>query len=123
MANQAIRVFIDSPLPGMIGRGEVAGHGEELLQGLVAMEFGAVIEGDRLEHAAMLTNRLDAHPGDFLRGPRLHFLDDHQARLPLYKGNYAMMPVASDHGIPFPVPELLARLYSGRAGGDMAFPG
>ena len=46
LADQTVGVFICTAFPGMIGRREIAGHRESLLNRFVAMELRAIVEGN-----------------------------------------------------------------------------
>lgn len=88
----------------MVGSGEVTRYRKDILEFLVPMELGAIIERDRLEVFLMLSNSLDACLVDFFDGSSLDLLDYKEACLPFDKRYDAMMTVAANHRIAFPVP-------------------
>lgn len=104
MANEAVGILVGAPFPGMVGSGEVTRYRIELLDPLVAMEFGSIVKRDRLEVYLVFSNGLNACLVDFLDCSSLDLLDDKEAGLPFYERDDAMMAVAAKHRIAFPVP-------------------
>lgn len=89
----------------MIGISEVARYRKCFFELLIAMEFGAIIKRDRLEAFPMLAYGLNAGPVHLFDGTGLDLFDDKEACLPFHERNDAMMAIASDHCIAFPVPD------------------
>ena len=90
----------------MIGSSEVAFEREVLFKLLVAMELGAVVEGDRLETGAMFLDGLQGGLGNGSGGSRVQLFDDGEAGLSFNEGENAVVEIAADHSIAFPMTEL-----------------
>lgn len=105
----------------MVGIGEVASYRKSLFELLVAMELGAIIERDRLEAFPMLAYGLHAGPVHLFDGTSLYLLDDKEASFSFDERNDAMMAVAADHGIAFPVPDACSMFNLHRPFLDHAF--
>src|SRR3954468_24112063 len=56
LSKQAIEVLVATSLPRVVRRGEVNLHWEALFEQPVVMELGPVVEGDRLEAPAVLSD-------------------------------------------------------------------
>lgn len=70
------------------------------------MEFGSVVEGDRLEGGLVF---LDSTQGGLRHGgssSRLQLLDNNEAGLSFNECENAVMEIAADHGVSFPMTEL-----------------
>ena len=89
----------------MVRMSEVAFQSRGFFELLVSMEFCAIIERDRFEVFPMLTYGFYASLVDLFNGPSLDLLDDKEASLPFYQRNDAMVTVATDYRIAFPVPD------------------
>jgi len=79
LSEQAIEVFVASPLPRMIGRGEVALDREDALQDLITVKLGAVVEGQGTDLFPMLGDGVGSGPGGLVGGARGEFLDHGKA--------------------------------------------
>lgn len=103
LAYKPIGVFIRAAFPGMVGRRKIACHREAVLEDLVAMKLGAVIEGNGPESLFMLQDGRYARVGDFLGGPGSDLLDYDEAGFALDEGHDAMMAILPNDGIAFPM--------------------
>src|SRR5438094_9750533 len=92
----------------MIRGREVNGEREALLEDRVVVEFGAIVERDGFEIAAMATDRAGGCSGHLILATRAQLTDDRVPGLALDYGWHAMAPIAALHGgaspppIPFP---------------------
>ncbi len=59
LADEAVEVLNAASLPGVIRCGEVAAQGEAVLECLIAMELGAIVEGDGLEVLRPFSNNVE----------------------------------------------------------------
>ena len=59
LAEEAIGVLIGPALPRMMGQGEVDGGAQTSLQGLVHMELGAVVRGERANAMGLIAEQSD----------------------------------------------------------------
>jgi hypothetical protein len=84
------------------------------------MEFSTVVEGDRLKAGLMFSDCLQGGLCHRSGGPRLQLLDNSEAGLPFNKSEKAVMAIAADHGVSFPVTELQTGLDHRRPLRDMA---
>ena len=89
----------------MVRGGEVAFHREELLKGLVAMELRTVVECDCLEVVLVFLKGLGSGLGDSFGSSGVQLFDDGEARHAFYQGEEAVVRIAADDGISFPVAE------------------
>ena len=119
LPNEPIEVLVTASFPGMVGRGEVAGNREALLEHGEVVELGAVVEGDGLEVSCVLADRLQRRPRHLGLGTGLELFDDRQAALALDQGQQAMAHVLAHDRVAFPVAQFAASLDLGRAFGDM----
>lgn len=111
LPKQSIEVLVGAPLPRVIGGGEVALDWVNLLDGLVIMELGAVVERDRLEALAVLRDRCHRSLVDLGHRAARQLLDDGQARLALDQRQHAMVLVGPDDRVALPVPDAQPRLH------------
>lgn len=108
---QSVEVLVGAPLPRVIRGGEVALDRVHLLDGLVVMELGAVVERDRLEPLAVLRDRHHRRFVDLGHRAARKLLDDGQARLALDQRQHTVVLVGADHGVAFPVPDAQPRRH------------
>jgi len=87
----------------MIGVSEVAGHRVDLLELLVTMEFSAIIKRDCFEVFLVFANRLNARLIYFFDGPGFDLLYNKEASFPFDESDDAMVTIAANHRIAFPV--------------------
>ena len=59
LPHQAVGILVRATLPGVVGRGKVEGGAGRPFDVPIAVEFGSVVDGDRLEHVAMGANQLN----------------------------------------------------------------
>jgi hypothetical protein len=64
LANQAVGVLVRATFPGVVGVGKVEGGAGGLLDVAVAVELGAIVDGDGLEQVRMRADQLDAGNAD-----------------------------------------------------------
>jgi hypothetical protein len=76
LSDQAVEVLVAASLPRVVRRGEVDRHREARFEQAVVTELGAVVEGDRLEHAAVPSDGSGCRSRDFVLGARFQLLDD-----------------------------------------------
>ena len=82
LSKQAVEILVAAALPRVIRRSEVDLHWEALFEQSVVMELGSVVEGDRLEPAAVLSDGSggsSGHPRPLLRIRRLAGCDQPNA--------------------------------------------
>ena len=123
LADQAVEVLVAAPFPRMVGGSEVALEREMLLELLVAVELGAVVEGDRLESGVVFSYGVQSGLCHGSGGTRLQFFDDGEAGLSLNQSENAVMAIAANHRISLPVAELQTGLDLWRPFRDMALTG
>lgn len=115
MAQQAVGVLVDPPLPGRIGRGEVGVGLERGGHLLMLNEFGPVIEGQRLHLVRYGSEEAD----DSLLNRFRRFLWDRgtegEQGFALHDGDEGALPVRPNEGIAFPVPDPSLLGHNGRA--------
>ena len=120
LANKAIGIFVSAPFPGMIRGGEETLDRGLSLYFLVAMELSTVVKGDGDELALVLLDGLDAGLSDLEGGSGGYLLNDDEASSPFDERNNAVMAVAANDGIAFPVADFMARFHGLGALRDMA---
>jgi len=76
LSHQAVEAFVALSFPRVVRRGEVDLHWEALFEQSVVMELGAVVEGDRLEQPAVLSERAGRRTRDLVLGARLELHHD-----------------------------------------------
>ena len=123
LSHQAVEVFVAPSLPRVVRRGEVDLHWEALFEQLVVMELGAVVEGDRLEQPAVLSERAGRRTRDLVLGARLELHHDRVSSLALHQREHAVAQVAAHHGVAFPVAHALSSFDLARSLGDVALAG
>ena len=110
LSQQAVEVLVAAALPRVVRRGEVHGDRKASLQYGVVVELRAIVERERLEVAAMATDRAGGRGGDGVLVARRQLLDDGVAGLALDQSEDAMAHIAAHDGVTFPVAQLLAKL-------------
>jgi hypothetical protein len=90
----------------MVRSGEVALQGEVEFKLLVAMEFSSVVEGDRLKAGLVCLDSIQGGLCDRGGSSRLQLFDDSEAGLSFNESENAVMAIATDHGVSFPMTEL-----------------
>jgi len=123
LADEPVEVLVAASFPRMVGGGEVALEREVLLELLVAVELGAVVEGDCLEAGVVFSDSVQSGLCHGSGGTRVQLFDDGEAGLSFDEGENAVMAIAANHGVSLPVAELQAGLYLRRPFGDMALTG
>src|ERR1700690_552441 len=71
LANQPVEILVGSAFPRMVGGGEVALQREAQLEFFVTVEFGAVVESDRLETGLVFHDCIQSGLCHRSGGPRL----------------------------------------------------
>lgn len=121
LPKQSVEVFVGTPLPRVIRGCEVALDRMNLLDDLVIMKLGTVVERDRLEAPSVLR---DGHHGGLVdlghRAAR-QLLDDGHAGLALHQGQHTMVLVRADDGVTLPVPNSLPSFDLSGAFTDVPF--
>jgi hypothetical protein len=87
----------------MVWISKVACYGKLIFDRLVAMELGPIIKRDRLEVFPMLFNGFDTCIINFFNGSSMDLFYNDETGTPLNEGNYTMMAVSTDYGVPFPM--------------------
>src|SRR4051812_39149245 len=87
------------------------------------MELRAVVEGDRLELAAVPSDRPSCRPNYFSLGARLEFLHDREAGLALHQREHAVVQVAAHHRVAFPMAGALSSFDLYRTFAGISTPG
>ncbi len=105
----------------MIGVGEVAGYRIELLELLVTMEFRPVIKSYCLEAFLMFANSLKTGLVHFFDGPSFDLLNNKETSFSLDERDDAMVTIAADHRIAFPVADVCSVFNFKRSVLDHAF--
>jgi hypothetical protein len=119
LTDQTVEILVGPALPGVIRGSKVALEREALFEFFVPMEFGAVIEGDRLEAGLVF---LDCIQGGVRYGSGssgLQLFDDREAGLSFNESENAVMSIAADHCVSFPMAELGTGFDYGRPLRDM----
>ena len=113
MSDQAVGIFIQPPLPGMMGRGEIENDTGIILDGAVIMELGTVIRGDGPDTACLSMNEFNDPPVEVGRGPGLEFTDEGVFGFAFDHGNDTVMVIGPEHGVdlPVPVPRAVVRAW------------
>lgn len=106
LADQTVEVLVASAFPGMVRSSEVALQRELQFKLFVAMEFGSVVEGDRLEAGLMFLNGVQGGLCHGVGSSRDQLFDDSEAGFSFDESEDAVMAIAADHGISFPMTEL-----------------
>ena len=123
LADQAVEVLVAASFPRVVGGSEVALKREMLLELLVAVELGAVVEGDCLEAGAVFSDSAQSGLCHGIGSTRLQLFDDGEAGLSLDEGENTVMAIAANHRIALPVAELQTGLDLWRPFRDMALTG
>ena len=79
LADQAVEVLVAASFPRVVGGSEVALKREMLLELLVAVELGAVVEGDCLEAGAVFSDSAQSGLCHGIGSTRLQLFDDGEA--------------------------------------------
>jgi hypothetical protein len=119
LADQAVEVLIAAPFPRMVGGSEITLEREMLLELLVAVELGAVVEGDCLETGKVFCDSVQSGLCHGSGGSRLQLFDDGEAGLSFDEGENAVMAIAADHSVSLPVTELSTGFDGVRPLGNM----
>ena len=90
LSHQAVEAFVALSFPRVVRRGEVDLHWEALFEQSVVMELGAVVEGDRLEQPAVLSERAGRRTRDLVLGARLELHHDRVSGLALHQRAHAV---------------------------------
>src|SRR5437660_6798733 len=98
----------------MIRRGEVDLQREALFEQCVVVKFGAVVERERLELAAVTANGARRRLRYRVLVARGQLLDDRVAGLAFYQREHAMTQVTAHHRVTFPMPDVLSPLNFSR---------
>ncbi len=104
----------------MVRGGEVALQREALLELPIAMEFGTVVEGDGLKAGLVFSDCLQGGLCHRSGSTRLQLFDDSETGLPFDKSEKAVMAIAADHCVSFPMTELQTGFDHRRPLRDMA---
>jgi hypothetical protein len=121
LPDQSVGIFVSSPLPRVVGVGEVELHAGLFLQIAVGVKLAAIVGGDRQESLRVLLHQFAEPLVRGRRRPCLELSDEHIAGLSVYdRGDAA--PALSVDGVHLPVPDLGASLRFGRAVLDPSFP-
>src|SRR6185437_16613 len=87
----------------MVRIGEEEAHAGLLLDSLVIVELGAVVGGDGLEAAGMLTDQPHGALGQLILGSIGQLADQGVAGLALDQSHDAVLAAGADHGVDLPV--------------------
>src|SRR6266480_5832157 len=98
----------------MIRRGEVDLDWEALLEKCVVVELGAIVERERVEVAAVATNRTRGSSRHLLLSACAQLFDDCVAGLTLDQRKHTMAQIATHHGVAFPMADLLPSFHLDR---------
>ena len=79
LSDQTVDILVGSAFPRMIRGSEVALQREALLEVFVTVEFGAVVESDRLEAGLVFLNCIQGSVRHGSGGSRLKLFDDSEA--------------------------------------------
>lgn len=120
MADEAIGVFVGASFPRMVGSSKETRYRGLRLNVLIAMELSAIVKGYGDKLTLVLLDGLYTGLSDQDRGPGGDFLDNNEASCPFDEGDDAVMTIATDDGIAFPVADYMAGFHDLRALGDMA---
>jgi hypothetical protein len=120
LADQTVEILVGSAFPRMIGGSEVALQREALLEVFVTVEFGAVVESDRLEAGLVFLNCTQGSLRHGSGGPRLQLFDNSEAGFTFNESENAVMAIAADHSVSFPMAELRTGFHHGGPLRDMA---
>ena len=107
LPEQPVEVLVAASLPRVVRRCEVDLHREALFKLGLVMELGTVVEGDRLEASAVLSQRSRGRFGHLILGAALELLDDRKPGRALHQREHAVAQVAAHDRVSFPVPRLL----------------
>src|SRR2546421_12983607 len=99
----------------MIWRSEVGLHREALFCYCVVVEFGAVVERERLELMAVAADGARRCARHFILVPGGQLLDDCVPGLALHQREHTVAHITAHHGVALPMPELLARFDFSRS--------
>ena len=103
----------------MVGSGKVEPDFRFGFDLLIAMELGAVVQGDRLEQGRALPDRFEQRSRCLLLVARVELLDHRVPRASFHKCEDAVPQVRSHHRVALPVPEFLPGLGRRRALADV----
>ncbi len=117
LSDEAIGVLIGASLPGVVGCGEVEVSAGGGFDRLIAMELGAVINGDGTDSAGGSTDEFNRPAVGGLDGAGAEFADDREAGLAVDEGEEAV-PVCTEHGVTLKVADTSAVLCAWRSFGD-----
>ena len=106
LSYQTVKILVGAAFPRMVGCSEVALQGEVLLELYVAMEFSAVVKGDRLEAGFVFADCIQGGLSCRGGGARFQLFDDGETGFPFNESKNAVMAVAADHSISLPMTEL-----------------
>ena len=120
LADQAVEVLIASAFPRVVRGSEVALYWEVLLKCFIAVELSAVVEGDCLEVGSMFLYGIHGSLCNGSGGSRIQLFDDSVAGFSFNESENAVMTIAADHGVCFPMTELHAGFHFRRPFGDMS---
>lgn len=119
LPNQTVRVLVGSAFPGMIGRGEVEGDTGGAFDFVIAVELGAVVDGDGLEEASLLANELNDPAVQLGLGVIRELRDQQAPGRTLDEGHDAMFGACSADGVHLPMADLTPELDRCRSFGDV----
>jgi hypothetical protein len=105
----------------MVRGSEIALQWEVFFKRLVAMEFSSVVESDCLEGGFVFLDSIQGGLCNGGGGSRLQLFDDSEAGLSFNESEKAVMAIAADHSVSFPVAELQTGFDHRRPLRDMAF--
>ncbi len=123
LPEQAVGVFVSAALPGMVRGGEVEAGTGRAFEGCVAMELGAVVDGDGTDGAALMPDQLGG-PAVHLGGCASPQLPEQEvASFSFDQAQHTGPRLAgSEHRVRLPMPNLRAFLHYSGACGDGALP-
>ena len=123
LSDQTVKILVCAAFPRMVRRSEVALQREVSLYLCVAMELSSVVKGDRLEAGLVFLDCIQGSLSCGGGGARFQLFDDREAGFPFNESENAVMAIAADHSVSFPMTELQTSFDLRRPLGDMSLAG
>src|SRR5262245_31371225 len=124
LPQETIGVLVGAALPGVMGRGEVEAGRSGALDGPVAMELAAVVDGDRVDRARLDANQMPHAPVDLRSCAPRQPAEHDVAGLALDQAQHAGTRLAgAEHRVGFPMSHVTTCFDDGRACGDGSLVG
>lgn len=119
LSNEAVRVFVGAALPGVIRRGEVKEGAGGLLNVLVSVKLGSVVDSDRFEQVRVRSDQLNDAPVGGGHGTRGQLSEEHAAGRSFDESEHAVAIERTHDRVHFPVTNLVAAFDGRRTLGDV----